>query len=495
MPAHGLQERKHGRQPDARTVHQILLDLRGARYRAKIHSAETGSDFRGLFLCFTEKLCTNEESKAALEECSGIISAKILQNINVQSRVQLRNSCEYVTKYQDCMARRSYEICPLERTVTREWLQNATDGLFSKYFWVCEPQKISCTVEKLAEVIDSCEDHIHSYVIPYSANHTDKRSMKFACQGNKKYQDCIIYHSNSLCPEVVFDADLLNKVTKNMFTKYNWTCSENGKGGLIRLAHSPANTESYVAGTHCSFKAMSSGIEQCSSIISSQVIPLLDESNDEVLPAACRGLHDYRTCAYTGIMESCSPTTATIANSSAVNEYFNQVMARHSSVCSEDIEPECTEKALADKLRRCKGIITWVVLPNTENPDDDEQQQRACAALNMYQECVNEEIVSNCVSNQGQVLLLDAVKNYTYSVYEQYQWTCDHHPDCTKYNLLNDLNSCKGIITTKVIPNAGNISETSKLAEACRGTRLYQECVEKKMSAKCAEDSPGVPPS
>lgn len=51
--------------------------------------------------------------------------------------------------------------------------------MINSFFLLSE---VSCTVEKLAEVIDSCEDQIHSYVIPYSKNRTDKRAMKFACQ-------------------------------------------------------------------------------------------------------------------------------------------------------------------------------------------------------------------------------------------------------------------------------------------------------------------------
>ncbi|KAL3207175.1 hypothetical protein MRX96_010487 [Rhipicephalus microplus] len=913
-----------------------------------------------------------------------------LSNCTVANFNDILNKCQkYVTKYQDCLARKSFEVCPIEKVITREWLQNATAGSYNKYFWVCEPQKVSCTVEKLSEAIESCEDNIQSYVIPYSSNYTDKKALKFACQGNKKYQDCVIYHVNTLCPDVVFDVDVLNKMTKRMFTKYNWTCLENA--------------------TACSLQLMSSVLDQCSSIVSSDIIPLVDESSEEMLSAACRnnnlfkqcvnskipsscleydkiiqageikqfvnmyedyrwtcklgitsgsacnakiekslvqcagvievlvpkdvsvfhpaadvaetcrhlksyetclmqsikgtcgdgivlaqnsevlkymiqyynkyswacvktsenictaeiltdklkecrgfidfvvkpnaalsfsmqdscqGLQDYKTCVYTGIMESCASNTAQIANSSAVDQYLYQVMKKHASVCrpvtqpapwpitkpawrnrpasyaliptstvrtlwtisqgglytkysstcrhrkkstttlAPRIEPttvhprkppHCSEKSATRALMECMGFMHVKVMPNAHarqdpeklkvactsmkhyqqcvnekirmcannsevtdsllikyytnelyrkyewtcepslpkavcnpflvlgplencskplnmavhglNPEEvntwkteaacgavstyqdcvnsklslkcgpkvlpqtphvlhyvrdlynqynwtcragqadncdgnevidslteclgflnvlvlpyitnssknasletactgyqefkycisssinakcprspyvlrlprvqyfthdlvqnykwtceavhqkkrqacrsDEllaqlekcygdhvksnvipnavpgngldQLRYACSALNTYQECVNEEITGNCAGNQGQVLLLDAVKNYTYSVYEQYQWACDNHPDCNKNSLLNELISCKGIMTTKVMPNAANISDMSKLSEACRGTLLYQDCVREKMNAKCAAESP-----
>ncbi|XP_075530619.1 uncharacterized protein LOC142563836 isoform X2 [Dermacentor variabilis] len=723
----------------------------------------TGGNFNKYnWTCTTDlSNCSVANFNDILNKCQKLLVQKVIPNIRLPTSKEVMDiACVYVTKYQDCMARKAFEICPVEKAITREWLQNATAGSYSKHFWVCEPQKVSCTVEKLSEVIESCEDQIQSYVIPYASNYTNKKALKFACQGNKKYQDCVIYHGNTLCPTVVFDIDLLNKMTKNMFTKYNWTCHENGTG--------------------CSFQLMSSVLEKCSSIISSEVIPLVDESSQEMLSAACKGvrryqecaikavrsvcfqesllaevnldnvteglyseynwtceglkpvvevspkcdarflyqrakeclgfikvkvqpftkdntlvaflktacknnnlfkqcinskipasclkydklmesdglkqlinvyedyrwtcklgitsgsacnakigkslvecagiidvlvakdvsvfhssvevaetcrhlksyetcmmhsikglcedgivfaqnsevlkymieyynkyswacvstpensctteilteklkecrgfidfivkpnaalsfsmqdsclgLQDYRTCVYTGIMESCATNATRIANSTAVDQYLYQVMDKHASVCRPDTQPvpECNEKVVTEKLRRCKGIITWLVLPNMEKPDDDEQQQLACFAVADYQACVTKSTRQLCPNTN--IYSDDTMDDLTGGLYTKYSSTCRHRkkstttlappvqattvhirktPHCSEKSATKALMECMGFMHVKVMPNAGARHDPEKLKVACRSMKHYQQCVNEKIRM-CANHS------
>lgn len=138
---------------------------------------------RVLNLSFSVSNCTREKFRLGSDKCNAILQVKVLANLVLPaSKEMLDVACVYVTKYQDCVARNAYELCPLERVASPEWLENVTSGEFGKLYWVCEPQKVSCTSEKLKDVLQSCQEHIQSSVIPYSLNHTNKQSMKVACQ-------------------------------------------------------------------------------------------------------------------------------------------------------------------------------------------------------------------------------------------------------------------------------------------------------------------------
>ncbi|KAK8769504.1 hypothetical protein V5799_014033 [Amblyomma americanum] len=153
--------------------------------------------------------------------------------------------------------------------------------------------------------------------------------------------------------------------------------------------------------------------------------------------------------------------------------------------------PHCSEKSATKALMECMGFMHVKVMPNAAARQNPEMLKVACRAVTTYQECVSSKLNMKCAHRV--LPQTPHVLHYVRDLYNAYNWTCQAgqvDPDCNKNSLLSELNSCKGIMTTKVIPNAVNMSDTSRLSEACRGTRLYQECVREKMSAKCAPESP-----
>ncbi|XP_077502805.1 uncharacterized protein LOC144113546 isoform X2 [Amblyomma americanum] len=416
--------------------------------------------------------CTSANFIDISNKCQKLLELKVAPNIRLPaSKDVLDVACVYVTKYQDCMARKSFEICPVELTVTREWQQNATDGLFSKYFWVCEPQKVSCTVEKLSEVIESCEDQIYSYVIPYSANYTDKKSLKFACQGNKKYQDCIIYHGNSLCPDVEFDINLLNKLTKNMFTKYNWTCMENG--------------------TNCSTQVMTSVLEKCSPIISSDVIPLVDESSEENLSAACKGVHRYQECAEQAVRSVCfqDSVLATFNFDNATAGLYSEYnWTCEGSKPSLEVSPKCDARTLGQRASECLGFIKVKVRPFAKDKTLIAFLKTACKNNNLFKQCINSKIPASCLK-YDKLLESDELKQFI-NVYEDYRWTCKlgiTSGSACNAKIGKNLVECAGIIDVLVAKDVSVFHSPSEVAETCRHLKSYEICMMQSIKGVCGD--------
>lgn len=110
-------------------------------------------------------------------------------------------------------------------------------------------------------------------------------------RGTKKYQDCVIYYGNNLCPDIQFDLEILNTISNNMFNKYNWTCSDNSMfifvKSTLELGGRACLTLTFVV-TDCSPGIFSSVFETCSSIIESDVVPLIDKTSEELLALACK---------------------------------------------------------------------------------------------------------------------------------------------------------------------------------------------------------------
>ncbi|KAL1437323.1 hypothetical protein MTO96_001387 [Rhipicephalus appendiculatus] len=102
------------------------------------------------------KICTKEEYRAAVGSCSDIISTKILQNINLQDRLQLRNSCEGVREYVQCINSALTAKCPTDLRLGRISLSNITREVETRYSWTCSVKAVNCTPENANNVVATC---------------------------------------------------------------------------------------------------------------------------------------------------------------------------------------------------------------------------------------------------------------------------------------------------------------------------------------------------
>lgn len=78
-----------------------------------------------------------------------------------------------------------------------------------------------------------------------------------------------------------------------------------------------------------------------------------------------------------------------------MTQSWTRLASKHYPVCSHRTDlvhyglqllspvPACNDEELAENLRRCKGIIRWLVFPSTENPDDESQEKLACMQVEL----------------------------------------------------------------------------------------------------------------
>ncbi|KAM7283490.1 uncharacterized protein ISCGN_000598 [Ixodes scapularis] len=183
--------------------------------------------------------CTPESMKAIVTKCSFILEGAVLPIVQAPVyEMKLRQACKQFRHYQSCIVNEGKRICPNDDIDDANVLADITHGNFNKYNWVCNVNLFNCTPENFELEHGRCQQILELKVIPSLVLPSSKDIIDIACVGNKKYQDCIIYHGNNLCPEIEFDLKFLNKITKNLFNKYNWTCSDNMEYISIRSVSS-----------------------------------------------------------------------------------------------------------------------------------------------------------------------------------------------------------------------------------------------------------------
>ncbi|XP_049268673.1 uncharacterized protein LOC125757277 [Rhipicephalus sanguineus] len=423
--------------------------------------------------------CSEKSATKALMECMGFIHVKVMPNAGARKDPEkLKVACRSMKHYQQCVNEK-IRMCANNSEVTESLLiKYYTDELYRKYEWTCEPAtpKAVCNPFLVLGPLENCSKQLNTAVHGLNPEEVNTWKTGAACGAVSIYQDCVNSKLSMKCGQKVLPQTphVLHYV-RDLYNKYNWTC-HTGQAD------------------NCDGNEVMDSLTECLGFLNVLVLPYITNSSKNAsLEMACTGYQEFKYCISSAINAKC-PRSPYVLRLPRVHYFTHDLVQNYKWTCDavhQKKRQACRSDELLAQLEKCYGDhVKTNVIPNADPGSGLEKLQYACSALNAYQECVNEEITGSCAGNQGQVLLLDAVKNYTYSVYEQYQWTCDNHPDCNKNSLLNELISCKGIMTTKVIPNAANISDVSKLSEACRGTLLYQDCVREKMNAKCSAESP-----
>ncbi|KAG0430461.1 hypothetical protein HPB47_022663, partial [Ixodes persulcatus] len=423
-------------------------------------------------------LCSETSALKALMECMGFIHMKVIPNTVARGNPEmLKVACRSMKHYQHCVNQK-IETCENSQVLESLMIKYYTGELYRKYEWTCQPvaPKAVCNPLLVLGHLENCSKELNHTIQGLNPEEANSLKLDKACMGVSAYHSCINSHVNVKCGNKLLPQNPhVLHYTRDLYNMYNWTCQ-------------PEH------GDNCDGSEVLDSLTECLGFLNVLVIPYVQNSSKYAsLETACSGYQEFKYCALLSVYGKCARRPY-VLKLPRVQYFTHDLVQSYKWTCDAIHHGKasvCQTDVLLSQLKKCyDDHVKKHVLPNADIGGPSAKMQLACLALNRYQECVNEEVSTNCGNNQGQVLMLDAVKNYTYIVYEQFQWACDMHPDCNKNSLLNELTTCKGIINIKVVPNALNMSDNAKLREACRGIQFYQACVNEKKRLKCAMDSP-----
>ncbi|XP_042143431.1 uncharacterized protein LOC115318893 [Ixodes scapularis] len=423
-------------------------------------------------------LCSEKSALKALMECMGFIHMKVIPNTVARGNPEmLKVACRSMKHYQHCVNQK-IETCENSQVLESLMIKYYTGELYRKYEWTCQPvaPKAVCNPLLVLGHLENCSKELNHTIQGLNPEEANSLKLDKACMGVSAYHSCINSQVNVKCGNKLLpQTPHVLHYTRDLYNMYNWTCQ-------------PEH------GDNCDGSEVLDSLTECLGFLNVLVIPYVQNSSKNAsLETACSGYQEFKYCALLSVYGKCARRPY-VLKLPRVQYFTHDLVQSYKWTCDAIHHGKasvCQTDVLLSQLKKCyDDHVKKHVLPNADIGGPSAKMQLACLALNRYQECVNEEVNTNCGNNQGQVLMLDAVKNYTYIVYEKFQWACDMHPDCNKNSLLNELTTCKGIINIKVVPNALNMSDNAKLREACRGIQFYQACVNEKMRLKCAMDSP-----
>ncbi|XP_075532875.1 uncharacterized protein LOC142566025 [Dermacentor variabilis] len=265
------------------------------------------------------KLCKISGSR--LKECLGILETVVIPSANLRaSRRNLSDACNGIQYYDNCIREIHSDHCKTDTLYppSPDVLEYALD-LQIKYRWTCIPRATQpCSLSSLSEKLRRCTPFLTDIALPIKANATATvKEQREMCRAANYYEACVNEEVSDSCS--TSSVSTILGEAKEFFqpiTEFNKIC-----GG----ERASAST--------CTEEALLENIIQCTSIITSVVMPMSSNNNNlGNLKQACKYLRYYENCAASTHAKACPNITLDI--STKIQNLTKVLLDKYSWVCS-----------------------------------------------------------------------------------------------------------------------------------------------------------------
>ncbi|KAL1437324.1 hypothetical protein MTO96_001388 [Rhipicephalus appendiculatus] len=414
------------------------------------------------------KLC--KISGSHLKECLGILETVVIPSANLNaSRRNLSDACNGIQYYDNCIQEIHTEHCKSDTLYppSPDVLEYALD-LQIKYRWTCIPRATQpCSLSSLSEKLRRCTPFLTDIALPIKANATaTAKEQREMCRAANYYEACVNEEVSDSCS--TSSVSTILGEAKEFFqpiAAFNKICAGE---------EMPAST--------CTEEALLENIIQCTSIITSVVMPMSNnENNVGNLRQACKYLRYYENCAASSHAKTCPNITLSI--STKIQNLTKVLLDKYNWVCSSKV----TACSYADMQPHIKNCFEKWIKPESfaklKESNDAEGLVTACRSYREYERCVLDEGEKLCPLEGN--LNISAMNEASGNLLWEHKWVCQGKKNgssavgpeavpCSKETLSRDAQECFGILKYQLIPFA-RLKTHRRFA--CQGLEAYKTCL------------------
>ncbi|KAL3207176.1 hypothetical protein MRX96_010488 [Rhipicephalus microplus] len=416
-------------------------------------------------------LCNMDDLAVHLKQCEVFLIPGVVPYVdNTFETLKYSYVCESFAVYSKCVQKVKSTICGNKDITASPEVKMLLYNKINEYKWYCSYRKIGsgdCNEEHLEDELKHCLGFVKTVVRLKVLGTYNASDMRMACSALEDYKYCVVSKISKHCgyETAVVQKPAVRKYLFDLYDKHKWICQEN----VI---------------TDCSARHVMAHAKSCElhlNFTSQSPLAARDPGSSTVV---CRGLHQYHACFEKTYLSHCGRTKSLHlwnnikAMASKRAKHAQETCLKHKDPISLD---SCNAKVLAERSRRCQGIIDTNLIPNIRKKNNIPKINEACSAYKQFQECLYQNLGHCNISIAPNREILD-----------KYKWVCSEAlnqsatASCNATELLSEMQGCLGIMYFMVIPNAGQKNNKPSLAKACEGLKHYQNCVLGKTTRVCA---------
>ncbi|XP_075732538.1 uncharacterized protein LOC142775098 [Rhipicephalus microplus] len=265
------------------------------------------------------KLC--KISGSHLRECLGILETVVIPSANLNaSRRNLSDACNGIQYYDNCIQEIYSEHCKTDTLYppSPDVLEYALDSQI-KYRWTCIPRATQpCSLSSLSEKLRRCTPFLIDIALPIKANATaTAKEQREMCRAANYYEACVNEEVSDSCS--TSSVSTIVEEAKEFFQPvavFNKICAGQ---------ETEAST--------CTEEALLENMIQCTSMITSVVMPMSNNDNNVGnLRQACKYLRYYEKCAASSHAKTCPSITLSISRK--IQNLTKILLDKYNWVCS-----------------------------------------------------------------------------------------------------------------------------------------------------------------